>query len=101
MIPDTTGYASSNNHPPSPPVGNQNDSSGWEISTSNQRHQQQPTNCWKGKRELLERLFNAICDCDDALVASVVEIIRTSASPEDAIASIDQTMNASVEAKPT
>ncbi|KAL1969677.1 hypothetical protein VTN77DRAFT_8230 [Rasamsonia byssochlamydoides] len=99
IIQDTAGYTSSNNHHPSPSLmGDKNDSCSWEISTSSQHHQPQPTNLWKGKHELLQRIFNAICDCDDARVASIVEIIRTSASPEDAMALIHQTMNASLEA---
>jgi hypothetical protein len=46
---------------------------------------------WKEKHDTLQGIFNTICDCDEAHVASIIEIIRNSTTPEDAMMSIHQT----------
>ncbi|OJJ51170.1 hypothetical protein ASPZODRAFT_127195 [Penicilliopsis zonata CBS 506.65] len=43
---------------------------------------------WKGKEALLEALLNTIVDCDDRWLGLVIEIVRTSPSPEAAMAAI-------------
>jgi hypothetical protein len=47
-------------------------------------------NSWKGqgKQELLETLLETIGSCDEQSVAQVVQVIRTSASPEEAVSGI-------------
>ncbi|KAJ5295541.1 hypothetical protein N7508_010362 [Penicillium antarcticum] len=47
-------------------------------------------NSWKGqgKQELLETLLETIGSCDEQSVAQVVQVVRTSASPEEAVSGI-------------
>lgn len=42
----------------------------------------------KGKQELLETLLETIGSCDEAQVAQVVQVVRTSATPEEAVSGI-------------
>ncbi|KAJ6102285.1 hypothetical protein N7486_004712 [Penicillium sp. IBT 16267x] len=46
----------------------------------------------KGKQELLETLLETIGSCDEAQVAQVVQVIRTSATPEEAVSGICQVL---------
>lgn len=50
-------------------------------------------NPWKGKRDLLKRILKAIRDSDEGRVKTIIDIVRTSASPEDAIISINEAMS--------
>lgn len=43
---------------------------------------------WRGKQKQLETIYKIVCDCDEYWVPSIIEIVRTSPSPEDAIVSI-------------
>lgn len=43
---------------------------------------------WRGKQKQLETIYKIVCDCDENWVPSIIEIVRTSPSPEDAIVSI-------------
>lgn len=47
-------------------------------------------NSWKGqgKQELLETLLETIGSCDEQSVARVVQVVRTSASPEEAVSGV-------------
>lgn len=49
---------------------------------------------WKGegKKELLETLFKTIGSCNEESVAQVVQVVRSSASPEDAVSGICQVL---------
>ncbi|KAJ5656618.1 hypothetical protein N7507_008568 [Penicillium longicatenatum] len=46
----------------------------------------------KGKQELLETLLETIGSCDEAQVAQVVQVVRTSATPEEAVSGICQVL---------
>ncbi|KAJ5740315.1 hypothetical protein N7493_000187 [Penicillium malachiteum] len=52
---------------------------------------------WKvdGKQELLETLLETISSCDEARVAQVIQVVRTSATPEDAVSGICQVLGIS------
>jgi hypothetical protein len=43
---------------------------------------------WRGKQKQLETIYKIVCDCDEYWVPSIIDIVRTSLSPEDAITSI-------------
>jgi hypothetical protein len=66
------------------------------LANSTPQHTPSPTimnsipSSWKGqgKQELLETLLETIGTCDEQSVAHVVQVIRTSASPEEAVSGI-------------
>ncbi|KAE8553061.1 hypothetical protein EYB25_004440 [Talaromyces marneffei] len=43
---------------------------------------------WRGKQKQLETIYKIVCDCNEYWVPSIIDIVRTSMSPEDAIVSI-------------
>lgn len=43
---------------------------------------------WRGKQEQLETIYKIVCDCDEYWVPFIIDIVRTSPSPEHAITSI-------------
>ena len=49
---------------------------------------------WKGeeKKDLLETLLKTIGNCDEERVAQVVQIVRSSATPEEAISGVCQVL---------
>lgn len=49
---------------------------------------------WKGedKQELLETLFETIGSCDEDRVAQVIQVVRMSATPEEAVSGICQVL---------
>lgn len=51
-----------------------------------QQHRQ--PDFWRGKQKQLETIYKIVCDCDEYWVPSIIDIVRTSPSPEDAITSI-------------
>ncbi|EED18180.1 hypothetical protein TSTA_119420 [Talaromyces stipitatus ATCC 10500] len=51
-----------------------------------QQHRQ--PDFWRGKQEQLETIYKIVCDCDEYWVPSIIDIVRNSLSPEDAIVSI-------------
>jgi hypothetical protein len=50
-------------------------------------------NQWKGKQDLLQYILNTICDIDESRVPVIIDIIRRSPSPEEAIVFIQQAMS--------
>ena len=55
---------------------------------------------WKGdgKQALLETLLETIGSCDESQVAQVVQVVRTSATPEEAVSGICQVLGISASA---
>ncbi|KUL84722.1 hypothetical protein ZTR_07643 [Talaromyces verruculosus] len=54
----------------------------------NQIQQHPQPDFWRGKQKQLETIYKIVCDCDEYWVPSIIDIVRTSPSPEDAITSI-------------
>lgn len=54
----------------------------------NQIQQHPQPDFWRGKQKQLETIYKIVCDCDEYWVPSIIDIVRTSLSPEDAITSI-------------
>lgn len=71
LLPDQSEYFTGENWTSCPPAGHHGDS-------------------WKGKHEILQTLLNAICNCDDSRIGHIIDIVRNSATPEDAVATICQ-----------
>lgn len=51
---------------------------------------------WKGKQGLLQVIYKIICDCDDARIPFIIDIVRNSMSPEEALVSIRRLLNLSL-----
>jgi hypothetical protein len=62
------------------------------ISTTlhTQLHQHPRTDFWRGKYSILQTIYNIVCDCDEFWVPSIIEIVRTSLSPEEALLAIQR-----------
>jgi hypothetical protein len=58
--------------------------------------QHQQVDFWKGKQGLLQIIYKIIRDCDEARVPSVIDVVRNSTSPEEALASIRRLLNTSL-----
>lgn len=69
-------------------LGNQN------VRSSISHMAQSTSSPWKGegKQELLETLFKTIGSCNEESVAQVVQVVRSSATPEDAVSGICQVL---------
>lgn len=63
------------------------------ISTSMQRvNSNENTDDWQGKEELLELILDTLCSCDDEWRAVVVNIVRNSPTPEEALMGISRAL---------
>ncbi|KAH8696629.1 hypothetical protein BGW36DRAFT_428625 [Talaromyces proteolyticus] len=64
-------------------------------STFHQLQQHPQTNFWRGKQSLMQNIYRIIRDCDEAWVPSIISIVRSSQSPEEAIRSIHRLLRSS------
>ncbi|CRG83755.1 Pc21g02230 [Talaromyces islandicus] len=61
----------------------------------NQLQQHPRTNFWRGKGVLMQNIYKIIRDCEEIWVPPIVDIVRGSQSPEEAIRSIHRLMSSS------
>ncbi|OKL64020.1 hypothetical protein UA08_00241 [Talaromyces atroroseus] len=70
------------------PIHNYNHTISTTLHSQLQQHPQ--PDFWRGKHAVLETIYQIICDCDDFWVPSIIEIVRSSLSPEEALLAIQR-----------